>query len=480
MTAHVKPPASVDLNRARLFLAKAVPWPVNGEGYINITWSEKKPETDQTFWSGRACQTLDEAVSTLRWITSKPGKREIYVCMSCQRTARERVSGNGHKYLTPIRNQQNVIALKSLYLDIDFKGGEHGYDTPHDAIEALSHFLKATGLPKPSIMVKSGGGLHIYYTFTRPLSREEWQPLAHALAEAGKRHGLKADWQVTTDSARILRIPGTTNNKQDVPRPVTLAAIKELDLDPAILAEALKPYTKQQRPTAKPLVIDPPGSHDELGAGINKHKYDPVHLDDLSNECAFIRDAIATGGASYTNPLWNLTTLAATFSDDPRNDAHRMGDKHPDYTEQSTDELLERKQREREEKGLGFPTCAAIANAGCMLCQTCPHFSKGRSPLAALPRKVTMPPTAQKSITSDPLAFYKLPIADVVNRINEQHFVLRTGKIYREGEDGELTAIRKSDFETALGGRLAYFGDKTRPAADAWPSLFPSPRICRA
>jgi hypothetical protein len=90
---------------------------------------------------------------------------------------------------------------------------------------------------------------------------------------------------------------------------------------------------------ARSLVIDPTlfpprpplpsGLHDELGAGICNHKYDPVHLDDLGKECAFIRDAIATGGASYANPLWNLTTLAATFSDDPRNDAHRMGNKHP-------------------------------------------------------------------------------------------------------------------------------------------------------
>ena len=227
------------------------------------------------------------------------------------------------------------------------------------------------------MIVKSGGGLHIYFTLSRPLSREEWQPLAHALAEAGKRHGLKADWQVTTDSARILRIPGTTNNKQDIPRPVTLAAIKEMDLDPAILAEALKPYTQRERSTAKPLIIDPmlfpprpplpPRLHDELGAGIRKPEYGPIHLDDLAKECAFIRDAIATGGASYANPLWNLTTLAATFSDDPRNDAHRMGNKHPHYSEQSTDELLERKQREQSKRASVFqralrsPTPAARA-----------------------------------------------------------------------------------------------------------------------
>ena len=159
MNAHVSPPANVTLDQARRFLAKAVPWPKNADGYINIIWSEKKPGTEQPVWSGRACRTLEEAVGALTWITNKPGKREIYVCMSSQRTAQERVSRKGHKYLAPIRNQQNVIALKSLYLDIDFKGGEHGYDAPHDAVEGLTQFFKTTGLPKPTMIVKSGGGL---------------------------------------------------------------------------------------------------------------------------------------------------------------------------------------------------------------------------------------------------------------------------------------------------------------------------------
>ena len=415
MTVHVPPPASVDLDQARRFLRKAVPWPVNGDGYINIIWSEKKPGTEP-IWSGRACRTLDEAMGALTWITKKQGKREIYACMSSQRLAEEKISRNGYKYLAPIRNQQNVLALKSLYLDIDFKGGDHGYETRDDAINAIAGFLEASGFPKPSMIVKSGGGLHVYFTLARPLSRDEWQPLAHALAEAGKRHGLKADWQVTTDSARILRIPGTTNNKQDIPRPVTLAAIKEMDLDPAILAEALKPYTQRERSTAKPLVIDPmlfpprpplpPRLHGELGAGIRKPEYGPIHLDDLAKECAFIRDAIATGGASYANPLWNLTTLAATFSDDPRNDAHRMGNKHPHYMEQSTDELLERKQREREQKGLGFPRCIAIANAGCTRCESCSHFSKARSPLSALPPRTI---TELEASFADPYAEFTGP-----------------------------------------------------------------------
>ena len=397
MTRHVVPPATVPLEQARRFLAKAVPWPQNDEGYINLIWSELKPGTEKPIWSGRACRTLDEALGALTWITKKQGKREIYVCMSSQRLAQEKISRNGYKYLAPIRNQRNVVALKSLYVDIDFKGGEHGHDTPSDAIKALAQLIKATGLPRPSIIVKSGGGLHIHFTLSRALTRAEWQPLAHALAEAGKRHGLKADYQVTTNSARLLRIPGTENNKQDTPRPVTLAGNPlEFDYDPDHLWKALEPYkvatpvlAKSMPDTALFPLRPPIAGINELSAGIDKREYAPVHLDDLAKQCGFIREAVATGGQTYSNSMWNLTTLMATFTDDARNDAHRMGNQHPGYTKDTTDEFFDRKEREKTEKGLGLPLCTTISATGCTACQTCPHFANGRSPLAAVTSKVT-------------------------------------------------------------------------------------------
>ena len=96
---------------------------------------------------------------------------------------------------------------------------------------------------------------------------------------------------------------------------------------------------------------------------------------------------------------------------------------------------------------------------------------------AHLPRKVTSSKTTSLVCgpgRPDPLRFHKLPMADAVQRINQEYFVMRpSGKIYREGEDGELNALSKSDFKTAIGGRMAEYIDskgqpKPRPAADAW------------
>ena len=58
-----------------------------------------------------------------------------------------------------------------------------------------------------------------------------------------------------------------------------------------------------------------------------------------------------------------------------------MGNKHPGYTQESTDDLFDRKEREKAEKGLGWPSCQTISASGCTACQTCPHFEKEKSPL---------------------------------------------------------------------------------------------------
>src|SRR5262249_36388230 len=54
---------------------------------------------------------------------------------------------------------------------------------------------------------------------------------------------------------------------------------------------------------------------------------------------------------------------------------------HRSYMEEETDAMWDRKVKEREERGLGWPSCAAIQNEGCKLCATCEHFGKIRSPL---------------------------------------------------------------------------------------------------
>ena len=371
------------LTNARQYLARVVAWPHDAEGYINIHTLFQKEDFPKPAWGGRACRNLDEAVRAVDFALKNPDTRDIYVCMSTQKDAREKELTSGRKLMLPVRSTANALLLKALFLDIDVK--PNAYPTTADAITALGNFLKATDLPKPTMFVSTGsGGLHCYWVLADALPVHEWQPLAFALAEATKKEGLMCDTQCTVDAARVLRVPDTFNFKKYPSKsPVTLAANKVLDFDYANerIERALKPYmslTPVEAPLPKraPIVGD-----DELSAGIKGGKAAPAHLDDVAKECAFVAEALTTAGKDFTNPLWTLTTLIATFTDDARNDAHRMASGHPGYSVESTDELFDRKERERDEKDLGWPKCTTISGSGCKACQTCPHLAGGQSPL---------------------------------------------------------------------------------------------------
>jgi len=238
----------MSLDQAREFLARVLPWPQAGEAaWLDIFWTFEPKDLQpgrKLPWSGRAVSTMEAAVKAIEFATKSPSAKDIYCCMSSQSAAQETVSAKGWKYHKPVRLAENAIALKSLFLDLDAKGEDkNSYATPTDALRALNKFIADTGMPKPSVIVGSGGGFHIHWVFNRALKPLEWYPPAAALVEATLRHGLKCDTAVTTDAARVLRIPNTLNHKTLPPRPVKiLGTPTDFDYLPEKLEKILAPY----------------------------------------------------------------------------------------------------------------------------------------------------------------------------------------------------------------------------------------------
>ncbi len=395
-------------NHAQEYFAKVLPWPQEGEppAYVNIHWMLDKlnERTGKPIWTGRAVRTVQEAVRTVEWAKSLADTKDIYVCMSTQREALPKKSRTGREYLAPIRAQNNAVALKSLFIDLDAKGEDkNSYASVGEAAAALTEFITKMDLPKPSAIVTSGGGLHVYWTFDRALTLYEWQPLATALAEATKVHGLKCDTGCTIDGARILRVPGTFNRKLDAPRPVGLAGGRTgLDYSVDRIARTLEAFKPVDLVPALPPKIPLKGVSD-LAAGVDMGSAAPIDINIVAKECSFVADALATGGATYTNPLWNLTTLLSTFTAGGRADAHAMASGHTGYSVASTDELYDRKERERQAKGLGWPSCRTISSSGHAHCQSCPRFSAGKSPLNfATPQLSTPAPSTTAPVSGVP------------------------------------------------------------------------------
>lgn len=99
----------------------------------------------------------------------------------------------------------DIIEVTCIWADLDFKS------VPGGAIEV---FRRIKDLPlRPSLVINSGYGRHVYYAFNTPLRGSEllvWDELIRGL-----RDTLQSD--ATVDLARRLRLPGTLNVKEARP-----------------------------------------------------------------------------------------------------------------------------------------------------------------------------------------------------------------------------------------------------------------------
>lgn len=370
----------MSFDNAREFLARALPWSEDGQGFINIHWTFVRDGTPKPLWSGRAFLSVNEAVKFIDWMSRQPDARDFYVCMSRQARCEERTSKKGHKYRAALRDGDNALMLKSFFIDVDVKEG--AYATTKEAVAAFGKFRRAVDLPPPTFVVASGsGGFHAHWVLSEPVDRSRWLEQAHKLVAAARQHDLNFDSQCTVDAARLLRVPDTRNFKSDPPKDVTFLLPPGEEYTFERIERALMPYHSGYRPEPTLPPRAPIQGPSDLAAGITVTKAPPVKLDDVAPECAFVRQALEDGGAQFSNPLWNLTTLLATFTEGGREDAHRMASGHGGYSQESTDELYDRKLQDRERKNLGWPSCNTIASSGCTACNVCPHRMDGKSPL---------------------------------------------------------------------------------------------------
>lgn len=109
------------------------------------------------------------------------------------------------------RKQSNARYFKALWLDLDVqKKKGPSYGTQEDAGKEVARFVKEAGLPKPTLVVSSGKGVHVYWVFDQAIEADRWQPMADAFKTLTKKHNVLVDLSVISDKARVLRPVGTT------------------------------------------------------------------------------------------------------------------------------------------------------------------------------------------------------------------------------------------------------------------------------
>ena len=154
------------------FLSCVLPWEV--EGFCSIHWR---------FVGGRGLQgktvtTFDEMTSFIEgWTHAPPKPVDLWFCLG-------RHDGE--------RRRPLMRALKSAWLDVDVEKDPakdpqgKKYRSVEEAVRAVLRFCKALGIPFPSAVVESGGGIHCYWFSDAALNVEEWEVFAQALKTAAQ------------------------------------------------------------------------------------------------------------------------------------------------------------------------------------------------------------------------------------------------------------------------------------------------------
>jgi hypothetical protein len=108
------------------------------------------------------------------------------------------------------RSKENAINLRSFWLDLD-SHGDGKYKCPEDALSDVTNFINDSRLPSPNYIHLTGHGIHAIWATNQTISTTEWLQIARALRELAEEYGLDIDGEVTTDPARVLRVPYTIN-----------------------------------------------------------------------------------------------------------------------------------------------------------------------------------------------------------------------------------------------------------------------------
>lgn len=297
----------------------------------------------------------------------------LYYSVSTVREVKAGKTGKG------TRTQENTAETKIFFFDLDCGVDKNGKARPYpswkDALKAIHQFVNQTGLPKPMV-VHSGGGIHVYWRLEEALPPDRWQPIALALKETARNHGLDMDWSVPGDSARLLRPVGALNrNKGD-------KEVRCLIEAPEVPVEAIEACL-DAAPAATPLAV-PAHLKGRVGFGKSAlaeaidvdREYPLGHPGIIASKCQQIAWAIDNPD-EVSEPFWYSMMGVAAHCLSAEETAIEWSRGHPGFNERQT----LRKLAQWKENTTGPATCARFEDENEDGCKDCPFRGKITTPV---------------------------------------------------------------------------------------------------
>lgn len=258
------------------------------------------------------------------------------------------------------RKQENAGWMRSFWVDIDV-APDHPEKYPDipTAVRALGAACVALKLPLP-LLIKSGRGLHAYWTLTADVRADEWLPVAVALRGALAELGFRQDRTRTADPASVLRPVGSHWRKDGERRVTSLNHGNDIDLEEfrsAVGGAAGDPAAVG--PASVPTGIE--GASD-LSAGIG---YPPSSAIRIAEHCATLAHVVSRRG-DVEEPLWRAMLGVVKFTTEGDSLGHEWSAGHPQYDPAETQDKLDR-------WAAGPTTCAHFKVTNGHQCEGCPH-----------------------------------------------------------------------------------------------------------
>ena len=312
------------------------------------------------------------------------------------------------------RKKSNVKALKSIWMDIDCGKGKP-FDTKSDGLKALKDFCANVGLPKP-ILVDSGRGIHAYWPLDKELVREEWEPLAERLRDICKAQEFDVDPAVF-EAARVLRVPGTHNYKDD-PAPVVsmLSTGDPAPVDVDWLRSTLGVIDKMKAPKRELTALGKKMAENQQTsfAKIMRRSAQKTGCQQLLD--CFVNQT------QLSEPRWFNALSIAKFCSDKDSAIHKMSEKHPDYDPDKTEGKISHI--------VGPHTCVEFDKHNPGGCHGCPNFGKIKSPIV-LGREIQAADSEEVLEDNDEEEQFKIP------SFPSDFFRGKVGGIYKRAKSDE-------------------------------------------
>lgn len=324
-----------------------------------------------------------------------------------------------------------AVQVPALFADIDISTDKtNGKKYVSDEKTALR--ILAESPYSPTLLQRSGGGLHAIYVLDVPIicrteaDRKRAAKLAKDFHRKLAKHFLQHGYEIDdcSDLARVYRVPMSFNHKYGEPRRVeVLIWNPEARIDVAALPVTTTPAASASR-------SDKPQERDADHELICQH-------------CPWYRHMTGDGAATASEPEWFGAGAVTACCAHGRELFHTYSADHPQYNQREADKKFDHLERDVQP-----PTCVVIAEnyGGETFCASCEWRGRIKSPVLLGRARVTILTEGWPDVTKSGKPIKSLPNAleaarrtDVTFEYDSFHNRMRIGGHVLQGYQGDLS-----------------------------------------